>query len=442
MARSPLPHQALPLLALVGLALALPVGASASPGRSYVPGEVLVKYKGGTSTRAQASAASAVGTGGAVGPPAASKRLELRAGTSVAGAVHKLRRDPRVEYAVPNYIAHASGLVPDDPAFRLQWNLSGANGINMPDAWNLAKARRGPGGKGVTVAVLDTGVAYQRYKRFRRAPDLQRFAKGYDFMDGDSHPNDDNGHGTHVAGTIAQTTGNKVGTAGIAYRAKIMPVRVLNERGEGDTVAIAQGIRYAARHGADVINLSLEFKPSVRAAEIPNIISALRYARRRGAVVVAAAGNTAGASVAYPARAPTVIGVSATTIRGCLADYSNSGLDADLAAPGGGYDAALSDNPYDAKACQPDLKGASIYQQTFTSSVRSFGLPGEYMGTSQASPHVSGVAALLIATKRLGRNPSPRAIESRLKETARDIGAPGRDSHYGYGLLDARAALR
>jgi serine protease len=432
--------------ALAALTLTAPVvallAAPASAAPAYVPGQVIVKYKDGTSAKAQASSARAADTGGAVGPAAQPRKLRLRGPATVAGAVKALRRDPRVQYASPNYVAHAAGLTPNDPGFRLQWNFSGPFGINMPDAWDLAKARKAPGGRGVVVAVLDTGVAYQRYGRFRRDPDLNRFVKGIDYVDGDSHPNDENGHGTHVAGTIAQSTGNRIGAAGIAYQAKIMPVRVLDADGAGDTYAIARGIRYAVKHKAKVINMSLEFDASVRASQIPDLVSAMRYARQKGVLVVAAAGNQADGAVAYPARAKDAVAVSATTVRGCLADYSNVGVDVDLAAPGGGRDAALSDDAYDAATCRPDLAGQFIYQETFTGSVRSFGLPRGYEGTSMAAPHVSGVAALLIASKRLGRNPSPTAIIHRLESTARDLGQPGFDRRYGYGLLDAAAALR
>lgn len=441
MTRPSLLRQALAVLALAASALGASAPA-ASARAAYVPGEVIVKYKHGTSPRAQAGVARAAETGGAVGPPATPRKLGVKGRASVAGAVTRLRRDPRVEYAVPNYVAHASGLVPNDPGFRLQWDLNGANGINMPAAWDLARARQAPGGRGTVVAVLDTGVAYQRYGRYRRAPDLKRFAKGIDYVDGDSHPNDENGHGTHVAGTIAQSTDNGIGAAGIAYRAKIMPVRVLDADGAGDTYAIARGIRYAVRHGARVINMSLEFDASVQASQIPDLVGAMRYARRRGVLIVGAAGNQADGLVAYPARSKDALAVSATTIRGCLAHYSNVGRDVDMSAPGGGADAALSDDPYDAVACRPELKGRFIYQQTFTFSVRDFGLPRGYEGTSMAAPHVSGVAALLIATKLLGRNPSAAAVQQRLEQSARDLGSPGFDRRYGHGLLDAAAALR
>lgn len=430
----------LPASAILVL-LALPGGAAAA---DYVPGQVIVKYRHGTKSGTQWAVAQDAGAEPVHRLASGSRTLAIRDGGSVRSTVKELRSDPKVTYAVPNYIAHASAFVPNDPGYRRQWNLGGGFGINMPDAWSLARRRHSAGGRGAVVAVLDTGVAYEtRGKRYRRAPDLKRFVKGYDFADEDRHPNDLNGHGTHVAGTIAQTTNNRKGAAGIAYRAKIMPLRVLDEEGKGPIVDVARAVRFAARRKVDVINLSLELPPIVRASDVPELASATRYARRRGVVVVAAAGNTADTAVAYPARLRGVIAVAGTTIHGCEADYSNSGREVDIAAPGGGVDAPIADDRYDAANCRPGAPGSFIYQQTFTSGLRHFGLPSGYEGTSMSAPHVAAVAALIKATKVLGRRrPSARAVEARLKGTARDVGPPGPDQRYGAGLLDAAAALR
>jgi serine protease len=426
------------LLAALALPLFLPAFARAA---DYVPDEVIVRYEQGTGGGVAASVAAEAGTEPVQALPGGSEQLAIDDGESVRDTLAELRADPNVDYAVPNWRAHAAAEAPDDPGFRLQWNFTGTYGINVTEAWTLAQSLGAPGGRGALVAVLDSGVAYERRGRFRRAPDLRRstFVHPWDFIGKDRHPNDVFGHGTHVVGTIAQTTNNGIDTAGIAYNAKIMPLRVLDANGEGDSADIARAIRYAARYHADVINLSLEFPSEVRAAEIPDILAALRYAHRRGVVVVAAAGNQADFAVAYPARAQSVIAVGATTVTGCQADYSNAGEDLDVAAPGGGADAPNSDSAWDAAHCNPDSIGRPIVQETFTHGVQRFGLPRSYEGTSMASPHVSAIAALLIATKRLGPRPSPRDVQRQIEATARPTDRPDR---YGAGLVDAGAALR
>lgn len=429
------------LAVLVAACLAAPAGASVG---DYVPGTVIVKYRDGIARTTEATIERGAGTRTARVLPGGAEALRIADGESVRRTIAELRRDPNVAYAVPDHLARAAQEPSDDPGAGRQWNFFGPFGIGVPEAWTLARAAGAPGGRGAVVAVVDSGVAYEDYERFRRAPDLRRasFVDPYDFVDDDRHANDVNGHGTHVAGTIAQATNNGVGVAGAAYGAKIMPLRVLNENGEGQSTHIARAIRYAARHRADVINLSLEFLPNVESFDIPDVLSSIRYATRRGAVVVAAAGNYRGARVVYPARAQKAIAVGATTARGCLADYSSIGQDLDVVAPGGGGDALDLDDPYDVEHCSATGSPRPILQQTYTSGFRRFGLPGGFEGTSMAAPHVSAAAALVIAAKRLGPRPTPLAVQQHLQATARDLGPAGFDTRYGWGLVDAAAALR
>jgi serine protease len=353
--------------------------------------------------------------------------------------------------------APAQAALPDDPGStgkpggwqQDQWNFLPGTGVDAPLAWSNLIAAGRAGGLGVKVAVLDTGLAYENRGRHRRSPDISRFrlAPGRDFCPRagsgldpcagqDAHPDDDNGHGTHVASTIGEATANGIGETGLAYGVTLMPVRVLDRFGSGDEESISAGIEWAARHGAQVINLSFEFGTTVkRADEVPQIARAVRDARRRGAIVVAAAGNSAAPTVAYPAALPGVVSVGAVTADGCLADYSDSGPGLDLVAPGGGQDAGL-----DQPGCFPKRPGRPILQMTFTRKDKSFHLPTSFDGTSMATPHVSATAALVIASGVLGPKPSPGAIERRLMATARDLGAPGRDSIYGSGMVDAGAA--
>jgi serine protease len=419
-------------------------------GSVYVPNEVIVRYAPSATRRVRASAQRSTGTGQPHVFAPRTRVLKIRDGESVAQTIAELERRPGVLSATPNLIAHMSGFVPNDPGQPgsplgswqgVQWNFSKDFGVNAPDAWDRLNAVGRPGGLGVKVAVLDTGVAYATRRGYRRSPDLlNRFVKGYDFVDRDAYPDDLNGHGTHVASTIAETTGNGYGVTGLAYGTRIMPVRVLDRSGTGDSVAISGGIRYAARKGAKVINLSFEFDSSVTRGQIPDILDALRYARRKGALVIGASGNFSAHAVAYPARASNVMSVGATTEHVCQADYSNSGSELDITGPGGGLDADVPGDPN----CRPGLEplGRDVYQVTYTNrSIRAFGLPSGYVGTSMAAPHVSATAALVIASGVLGANPSPAQVESRLKTTARDLGTPGRDSRYGWGLVDAARAV-
>ncbi len=418
-----------------------------------MPGELLVKYRVGASPAARAKARAAAGVLTATPVDARTERVTVGEGT-VRETARTLQREDSVVHAVPNYVATAAAFAPNDPGkagpggwSALQWNFTGPFGINVNAAWENAIAAGNAGGGGVTVAVLDTGVAYRTSpdRRYLVAPDLDRtrFVRGYDFVRNNALPYDRNGHGTFVAGVISQATNNGIGLTGVAYHSRIMPVRVLDHEGKGDVATIARGIRLAARRGARVINMSFEFDIGLTSSEIPDVLSAVRFARRKGVVMVAAAGNTEETRIAYPARARQVISVGATTEHGCVADYSNSGSGLDLVAPGGGADAFIDTDAN----CRPlEDPGRDVYQFTFRGvSPRKFGLPSGYEGTSMAVPHVTGTIALMLGARTLGAHtlgarPGAKAIASRLQSTARDLGPPGYDQLYGWGLLNAAAA--
>jgi serine protease len=333
---------------------------------------------------------------------------------------------------------------PDDAAggrpgdwVRYQWNFAGRYGVDAPHAWANLIAAGAPGGAGVTVAVLDTGVAYTDRKSFRRSPDFaaSQFVPGWDFVDDDAYPLDENGHGTHVASTIAERTDNVYGLTGLAYGARIMPVRVLDGYGDGDAIRIARGVNFAVDHGAKVINLSLNFDRRISAGQIPQLLRALRYASEHGTLVVTAAGNDHAEGLPYPARSEDVVSVGATTEFGCTATYSSFGRDLDVVAPGGGTDSPLPDDPN----CVNHRTGRSIYQITLDHGPESFRRRG-FIGASMAAPHVSAIAALVVASGILGDDPTPAELTARIRDTARDLGPAGYDEHYGWGLVDAAAA--
>lgn len=310
---------------------------------------------------------------------------------------------------------------PNDPLFRYQWNL---RAIQIPSAWATSRGAR------ATVAVLDTGVAYENRGPYRRAPDLAgtRFVAGWDFVDDDPFPDDvpppggRRSHGTQIAGIIAQTGGNGIGGAGVAPAAAIMPIRVLKPDLTGSVRAIARGLRFAADHGAEVANLSI-------AGPAPRRVlgDALDYAAARGVTVVAAAGNDGHPSVSWPAAYPKAIAVGAVTRGLTRAGYSNYGKPLDLVAPAGAGD--LVDTGYgpgDGVVAQTLKDGPSHFCFCFMAS------------TSAAAAEVSGVAALLVGS---GRARSPDAIRAALLFSARDLGPRGHDPEHGAGLVQAFRAL-
>ncbi|HET6867808.1 MAG TPA: S8 family serine peptidase [Solirubrobacteraceae bacterium] len=449
-------------LALVTLVVAalLCASESAAPARAkvashpdYVPGEIVVGY--GASTEIAHTTRMLGATAGTSALESSTRIVKVSRGRSIWPEIAKLRRQRGVLYAVPNYIAHqAGGWIPNDPGNthhrqgwrKLQWNFLAKAGIDAPAAWTHMFRVHRPGGRGVTIAVLDTGVAYRDWGSFREAPDFTdtKFVDPYDFVAKNPFPLDREGHGTFVTGMIAESTNNGFGLTGLAYGATIMPVRVLDADGNGDSVTIGKGIRYAVAHGAQVINLSLEFDKRITASDIPAVINAIGFAHRHGVVVVAAAGNDSDTRLAYPAAARSVISVGATTRDRCLADYSNVGSDLDLVAPGGGDDATLSDDP----DCHPFRTLPPVHQMTFQdldsltpgANATRFGYPGTY-GTSMAAPAVSATAALVIASGVIGRHPSPDRVLNRLEQTATPLGGAARpNDEFGWGLVNAGAA--
>ena len=305
------------------------------------------------------------------------------------------------EFIEPDYI-YRTYAVPNDPEYGKQWNM---RSINVEPAWDQTK------GKGITVAVIDTGIS--------QVPDLldTNFVAGYDFVNDRTSVRDDNGHGTHVAGTIAQATNNKFGVAGIAYEASLMPLKVLSAEGGGTVADIAEAIRFAADQKADVINMSLG-----GGGESQLMKEAIDYAHSKGVVIVAAAGNAGRNAAEYPARYPHVIGVSALDSAGSKAPYSNYGAGIDISAPGG--------------LINGEDKTGGILQNTLNPQTGESVFEA-FQGTSMAAPHVSGVAALI---KAAGVT-NPDEIEEVIKQSALVVQEDNMN-HFGAGKLDAAAAVK
>ena len=278
---------------------------------------------------------------------------------------------------------------PNDPLLDQQWHHAT---IGSAAAWERSR------GAGVVVAVNDTGADCTH-------PDLVgKCLRGYDFVNDDTDPRDDHGHGTHVSGLVAATANNAVGGLGSGPEAMVLPVKVLGAGGSGNMSWIAGGVTYAADNGAQIINMSLGGRFTSSALR-----DAIAYAIGRGVTVVAAAGNESTSNPSYPAAYPGVISVAATDRQDRLADFSNYGDALDVSSPG--------------VAILSTVRGGS-YQA--------------WNGTSMASPIVAGVAALL---KAQGPCRSPQDIENVLESTAKDLGSPGWDRTFGAGRIQADRAL-
>ena len=392
----------------------------------WVPGEVLVQK-------------TAESTPVTVQVPVGADPLEV---------ARKLQARPGILAASPNFIARASAF-PNDPGVQpwksgpsggwieKQWNfLDSPGGIDVTGAWkNLRKAGR-PGADGVRIAVIDSGIAYRNYGRgrFLKSPDLKRshIGNGRDFVDNDRIPLDRYGHGTHIASTIGETTNNGVGLTGIAYRSKMIPVRVLNRNGFGTTRDITDGVRWAANHNVKIAVMSLNFPCGQKSKVLTN---ALQYAHDRGVVLVASAGNN-GATFcpSLPATGPGVIAVGASTAGGCLADYSFRSEEITLTAPGGGR--GQIDCPT-ASVNRPVMQLSMLFEQP-----TRFGIETRWIGTSMAAAHVAGAAAMVIASDVLGAKRGPRQVRDRLTGTASTPAYAGTspDNGFGAGIVDVARA--
>lgn len=446
--------------------------------RNFVPGEAIIDFKESQNTRLNTAATAAAaepgleklaGGPGRAGlyrvsraksadfraqsrsspdfpdllPEAAAMDETTRAKLETLYAIKNLQSRTDVASAEPNDIVQALK-IPDDTYYNFQWHYPL---INLPQAWAVTDVARDTGD--VTVAVLDTGVLMAH-------PDLSGNlgSNGYDFisdparaLDGDGiDPDpDDPGdqsqggstfHGTHVAGTIAAVTNNGKGTAGVSWNSRILPVRVLGKNSSGTSYDILQGVRYAAglendsgttlNPPADIINLSLGGSFFSEAAQ--NVYT---QARDNGVILISAAGNNGNDTPSYPAAYDDVVSTSAVNINAAIAPYSNSGSSIDVAAPGGDFTTndLNSDGYADGilSTCGDDSSGSvepiySILQ-----------------GTSMASAHFAGVAALMEANQA---DLTPDELDQWIRsgQITRDLGTAGRDDFYGYGLIDAEGA--
>ena len=361
---------------------------------AYVPGELLVGVQPGLSLARVAEIFRDLGL--AIREPLGGDAYRVATTEDAAdAALDALKRLPEVRYAERNGLVSAL-LTPTEPLFNDPFYIFAPQTINAPTAWDIST-----GSPEVIVAIVDSGISLSH-------PEFAgRLVAGWDYVNGDSDPSDDNGHGTHVAGIVAAAM-NGEGVVGIAPNVRLMPVKILNASKTATWANTALGIRYAADHGAKVINLSMGGTSYSAALQ-----DAIRYAAGKGVVIVAAAGNQGSSGPFYPAYFEETIAVGATDEHDEYWTISNYGNWVDVTAP-----------------------GASIYSTWWTAdNPNTYGFMS---GTSMAAPHVSGLAALLLSYRPQLSAADVRAI---IQQTAVDKGAAGFDIYYGWGRIDAGAAM-
>jgi serine protease len=440
----------------------------------YLRGSIVVKFKSGVAPVSQQLMLQHAGASTTMDAPSYAdfKIVAIDPAADPEAIATELAKQPDVEYAQARYLVHPM-FVPNDPLYPMQWNFPA---IDMEHAWDL-----NPGANSsVIVAVIDSGVAYRnevvRFNApafqavdsrgnvvnfpalgtvdvpFAAAPDLggsDRYVAPRDFIWNTNDPVDLDGHGTHVSGTIGQLTNNSQGGAGMAFNVRIMPVKVIDSVWDdifgspfqGTDDVVARGVHYAVDNGAKVLNMSIgrTGPPS------PLLQEALIYATSHGAFVAIAAGNDFedGNPVEWPANyANSIQGAVAVGAIGRdkqRAYYSSTGPDVELTAPGGnqrvgGTQGGILQQTFDFSVVETYLNGPAQYRAPrFDVFAYQF-----FQGTSMATPHVAGFAALLYQQGIT----NPAAIEAAMEQFATDLGPAGRDNQYGYGLINPRASLR
>ncbi|MCF8001595.1 MAG: S8 family serine peptidase [Halanaerobiales bacterium] len=375
-------------------------GSTTSANNKYKKGEIIVNFKTSVNNRGIQKFEKDKGLNRIKSLNIKNNNIKIYKLPKTKGvlkAVERFNKLNSVKWAEPNYI-YSLSYKPNDEYYNNQW---GNRRVNLEAAWDIVNESRN-----VKVAVIDSGIIPNH-------EDLEaniNFIDGKDFVDDDNEPIDEStnySHGTHVSGIIGAVGNNGIGIAGVTWRTELLPIRVFDNDDPASSVVVAEAIDYAVEQNVDIINMSFA-GPNESSA----IYEAIKNAYNQGIIMVAASGNAGNNEVQYPARHPETIVVGATDVNNNITDYSNTGSNLDLVAPGGNQ-----------------------YGQIYSTS----GINQDYIylsGTSMSTPYVSGVAALLLAN-----GVKLTSVRKRLTSTAVDLGTTGEDNIYGYGLVDAYGAL-